>query len=351
MIGPRGAGQCRLSLPETAFFRGAKEGIGSLALSRLTIIVALAILPGCDGPANDSIRIAVVPKGTTHEFWRSVHAGAELAAKEAGNVEVIWKGPLQESDREGQINVIDDFVVQHVDGICLAPLDSQALVAPLQAAQDAGIPAVIFDSGLDDQQLPVSYVATDNRLGGVLAAERMAEVMGGKGDVILMRYNPGSESTLAREEGFLATLKEKYPEINILSSNQYAGTTPEQALDNCQQILLKYRDEVDGVFTVCEPNSTGMLGALDNSGLAGKVHFIAFDPNARLIEAMANGKIDGIVVQDPINMGYLAVKTMLAHLRGEKVERVIDTGEYMATPENMHAPEMEKLLHPVKFGE
>ena len=311
----------------------------------------LLVMPGCNEAAENSIRIAVIPKGTTHEFWRSVHAGAERAAQEAGNVEVIWKGPLQESDRDGQVNVIDDFIVQQLEGICVAPLDSQALVAPLQAAKDAGIPTVVFDSGLDDEQLPVSYVATDNYRGGVLAAERLAEVMGGEGGAILMRYQPGSESTLQREEGFLATLKEKYPDIKILSSDQYAGTTPEQALDNCQQILLKYRDDVNGVFTVCEPNSTGMLGALDNAGLAGKVHFIAFDPNGRLIEAMANGKIDGIVVQDPINMGYLSVKTMLAHLRGEKVEGFIDTGEYMATPENMHTPQMERLLHPVKFGE
>ena len=317
----------------------------------LRLALMLLVLPGCNEAAENSIRIAVIPKGTTHEFWRSVHAGAERAAQEAGNVEVIWKGPLQESDRDGQVNVIDDFIVQQLEGICVAPLDSQALVAPLQAAKDAGIPTVVFDSGLDDEQLPVSYVATDNYRGGVLAAERLAEVMGGEGGAILMRYQPGSESTLQREEGFLATLKEKYPDIKILSSDQYAGTTPEQALDNCQQILLKYRDDVNGVFTVCEPNSTGMLGALDNAGLAGKVHFIAFDPNGRLIEAMANGKIDGIVVQDPINMGYLSVKTMLAHLRGEKVEGFIDTGEYMATPENMHTPQMERLLHPVKFGE
>ncbi|HVA45806.1 MAG TPA: substrate-binding domain-containing protein [Pirellulales bacterium] len=323
----------------------------------------LALAAGCNGTAeqpasnqplaakNQSLRIAVIPKGTTHEFWHSVHAGAEQAAQEAGNVEIIWKAALKEDEREQQINLVDDFVVQHVDGICLAPLDSQALVAPVQAAKQAGIPTIIFDSNLDDADSPVSYVATDNYHSGVLAAERLAEVLQSAGDVILMRYNPGSESTLEREEGFLATLKEKYPKINVLSSNQYAGTTPEQALDNCQQMLLKYRDEVDGVFTVCEPNSTGMLGALDNAGLAGKVHFIAFDPNARLIEAMADGKIDGIVVQDPVNMGYLAMKAMLDHLQGKPVERTINTGEHMATPENMHTPQMEKLLHPVKVGE
>jgi ribose transport system substrate-binding protein len=327
-------------------------------------VLGLWMLAGCNHTATDgensatvnknkgqTLRIAVIPKGTTHEFWRSVHAGAKQAADEAGNVEVLWKGPLHEDDLGGQINIVDDFRVQQVDGICLAPLESQGLIAPVQAAKNDGIPTVIFDSALDKPDLAVAYVATDNYQGGVLAAERLAEVLGGKGGVILMRYNPGSESTYQREEGFLATLKQKHPEINILSSDQYAGGTPENALDMCQQMLLKYRDKVDGVFTVCESNNTGMLGALENEDLAGKVHFIAFDPNARLIQALSDGKVDGIVLQDPVNMGYLAVKTIVDHLRGHEVEPTVNTGEFVATPDNVHEPEMEKLLHPVKFGD
>lgn len=327
----------------------------------LLLLASLAsLLAGCGSTADDSslgdrgagaiYRIAVIPKGTSHEFWKSVHAGAEKAAQEAGNVEILWKGPIQEDDREGQINVVEDFRVQHVDGICLAPLDSQALVTPVRAAKDDGIPTVIFDSGLDELETIVSYVATDNGRSGELAADRMAEALENEGDVILMRYNPGSESTYQREEGFLKALKEKHPSINVISADQYAGITPEESLNNCQQILLKYRDEVRGVFTVCEPNSTGMLGALENSGLAGKVRFIAFDPNDRLIAAMAEHKVDGIVLQDPVQMGYLAVKTMIDHLNGREVEKVISTGEYVATPDNMHEPKYDTLLHPVQFG-
>lgn len=308
-------------------------------------------LPGAAEPKSKTLRIAVIPKGSTHEFWSSVHAGAEKAAQELGDVEILWKGPLQENDREQQINIVDDFRVQQVDGICLAPLDSQALIAPVEAARSEGIPTVIFDSGLDNAEVVVSYVATDNYHSGALAAERLAEVLAGKGNVILMRYQPGSESTLQREEAFLTTLKEKYPDIKIISSNQYAGSTAEQSLDNCQQMLLKYRDEVHGIFTVCESNSSGMLGALENEGLAGKVHFIAFDPNARLIDGMAEGKVDGIVLQDPVNMGYLAVKQMVAHLRGKRVEPTINTGEYVATPDNMHEPDIEKLLRPEQFAD
>lgn len=296
-------------------------------------------------------RLAVIPKGTTHEFWKSVHAGAEQAAKEAGNVEILWKGSLLENDRDGQISVVQDFVTQKVDGICLAPLDSQALIAYVREAKEAGIPTVIFDSGLDDESDIVSYVATDNYKGGVLAAQQMGKVLEGKGNVILMRYNPGSESTKQREDGFLDALKKDFPDAKILSSDEYAGTTPEASLEKCQTMFQKFKSELNGVFAVCEPNGTGMLGALEETGLAGKVKFITFDPSPRLIDAMTSGQCHGIVLQDPVKMGYTAVKTLVAHLNGQPVEKHISTGEYLATPANMKEPEMDKLLHPVQFGE
>jgi len=293
----------------------------------------------------------VIPKGTTHEFWKSVHAGAVRAAEELGGVEIYWKGPILENDREGQINVVQDFTTKQVDGICLAPLDSQALIASVSDAKQEGIPTVIFDSALSDESIIVSYVATDNYHGGVLAARELATQLGGQGDVILLRYNPGSESTEQREQGFLDTITGEYPEMNVLSSEEYAGTTPESSLDKAQQMLGKYSGEVDGVFSVCEPNAAGMLGALVETGLAGRVKFVGFDPNPRMVEALREGQMDGIVLQDPVQMGYLAVKTMVAHLRGEEVERRVPTGEYVATRENMDDPEMDKLLHPVQYEE
>jgi ribose transport system substrate-binding protein len=170
--------------------------------------------PGTSGAGTSGkkkYRIAVIPKGTTHEFWKSVHAGAENAARELGTVEILWKGPLQEDDRDGQISVVQDFVTRKVDGICLAPLDSQALIKYVREASQEGIPTVIFDSGLDDESDIVSYVATDNFNGGALAARQLGKVLEGKGGVILLRYNPGSESTQQREEGFLAALKQDFP--------------------------------------------------------------------------------------------------------------------------------------------
>ncbi|MBI1346126.1 substrate-binding domain-containing protein [bacterium] len=334
-------------------------------MTGLTIFALAVGLSGCgtaksdtagtggadSGDAVKPLRIAVIPKGTTHEFWKSVHFGAEKAAKEVGDVEIIWKGPVLENDREGQIQVVQDFIVQKVDGICLAPLDSQALVEYVSQSAEKGIPVVIFDSGLDRDESIVSYVATDNRKGGELAAHRLAEVMGKTGDAVLLRYNQGSESTFQREEGFLEVLRKEYPDINILESEEYAGTTPQESLAKAQQVLQKHRDTIDGIFAVCEPNATGVLQALTELELAGKVKFVAFDPNVPLVNGLKDHKVDGIVLQDPVQMGYESVKTMVTQIRTGLVPKRISTGEYVATPENMDETRMRELLDPPQFGE
>lgn len=294
------------------------------------------------------LRIAVIPKGTTHIYWKSVHAGAVQAAKDLGDVEILWKGPLLENDRDGQINVVQDFVANKVDGICLAPLDKQALVGPVKDAVEGGIPVVIFDSALQDESKIVSYVATDNRKGGELAARHMGALLGGKGNVILLRYNAGSESTEQREEGFLDALKAQFPDIVILSSD-YAGTTPEQSLDKATQVLTNFKDKVNGIFAVCEPNASGILIALKETQLAGNVKFVAFDPSEDLIRAMEEKICHGIVLQDPVTMGYQSVQSIVKSIRGEQIEKRIGTGEFLATPENYQSPEINKLLNPDRF--
>jgi ribose transport system substrate-binding protein len=274
-----------------------------------------------------------------------VHAGAERAAEEAGNVEIIWKGPAQESNTAGQIEVVQNMITQQVDGLCLAPNHSEALISVVQEAGDEGIPVVIFDSGLGEGADFVSYVASDNRHGGKIAAERLAHVLGEQGGVILLRYRAGSESTGERETGFLEQIAE-YPNIRVLSSDQYGEATALSAMQTANDLLLKHQDEVAGVFAVCEPNCHGLLQALEQAGLAGKVKFVAFDPSDILIQAMKEGSLHGIVIQDPVNIGYMAVKTMVAHLEGERVEPRIATGEYVATPENMDTEQFRQLLYP-----
>ena len=327
----------------------------------LPVIVFVAVLVifialGCKQKeeTENKYSIAVIPKGTTHVFWKSIHAGAlkaEQELKDAGlDVEVIWKGPLKEDDRESQIRVMEDFVTRGVSGIVLAPLDDMALRVPVKNAVDYGIPVVIIDSGLISEDY-TSFVATDNEIGGRKGGQRLAEILGGKGKVIMLRYQEGSASTMKREQGFLDVLKEKYPEIEVVSSNQYGGATTESAYLASESLLSPLRKSdgsltIDGIFCPNESTTFGMLRALEDSGLAGKVKYVGFDSSDRLVLALRKGYIQGLVLQDPINMGYLGVKTIVAHLRGEKVEKLIDTGSSMATPENMDEPKMKNLLEP-----
>ena len=296
------------------------------------------------------LRIAVIPKGTSHQFWRSVHSGAEAGAKEAGGVEVLWKGPETEADTSGQIAVVKNFITNRVDGIVLAPNHSQSLMDVVSEANAENIPVVIFDSGLGKGPKIVSYVATDNHKGGVLAGKCLAEAIGHQGKVIMLRYNPGSESTEQREVGFLEAMAEEKG-IEVLSSDQYAGTKTEEALAKATQLLNKYRDQVTGIFAVCEPNCNGVLEALVQTGLVGKVKFVAFDPSDTLIRGMEKNAVSGIVLQDPFEMGRQSVLALAKHLRKETVESVISTGEYVATPDNQAKPPYDRLLRPEQHGQ
>jgi len=325
---------------------------------RLGSVLALAlVLLGCGSSQRDgsrggkgnSYRVAVIPKGTTHEFWKSIHAGAVQAAQElAGKgvkVDVIWKGPLREDDREQQVQVVEGFLSQGVSGIVLAPLDNRALVGPVEEAKRAGVPTVIIDSGLESDSI-VSFVATDNSRGGALAADRLGTLLGGKGNVLLLRYAEGSASTTAREQGFLDEIKAKFPGIVIVSSDQYAGATRETAKRASENLLNRFGGSLQGIFTPNESSTIGMLLALQDIGKAGTVKFVGFDASAILLDAMKAHQLDGVAVQNPMRMGYLGVMTMIDHLRGQSVPRRIDTGVTLVTPENMDQPAMQQLVHP-----
>ena len=190
---------------------------------------AVMLSSGCSGTdtTEENITIAVIPMGTTHEYWKTIHAGSVKASRELG-VNIIWKGPLKEDDRDEQIQIVENFIAANVNAIVLAPLDDRALVRPVSEAKNRGIPTVIIDSALQED-FHVSFVSTDNYRGGVMGAEYIGKLMQGRGKLILVRVNEGSASSTNREEGFLDTIKSTFPEIEILSDNQYAGITTETA--------------------------------------------------------------------------------------------------------------------------
>ena len=314
------------------------------------LLIAFALLAGaCSGQSSDgAITVAVIPKGTSHAFWQSIHAGAEKAAQEL-NVTVVWRGPLREDDRDSQVTEVENAIARGVAGIALAPLDESALVAPVSSAMKRKIPVVIFDSGLKGDEY-VSFVATDNEAGGRLAGEHLAKLLHGQGRVVLLRYAEGHDSTTKREEGFLGAIRQS-PGLEIVSANQFGGADVEGAYKRAEALLssLKTPDgqlAVDGIFCPNESVTFAMLRVLQDNGWAGKVRFIGFDASENLVKGLRARQIDGLVIQDPVKMGYLGVKTLVSHIRGQTVERRIDTGVQLVTPDRMDAPDVKELLQP-----
>ena len=307
-----------------------------------SLVLLLAACGGASHPEDARPRVAVIPKGNTHLFWKAVEKGA-LAGGERAGLEVVFKGPLQENDRAQQIQLVQQFVSEGVAGLALAPLDHAALVQVVGAARARAIPVVIFDSDLDGTPGVdfASFVATDNKKGGEVAGQHLAGLLGGKGKVVLLRYQVGSASTEAREEGFLAAARAAGLEVTV--DNRFAGATAGEA----KTVALNLADELraaQGVFASNESATNGMLLALEQLGLAGQLRFVGFDASPPLVAGLAAGKLDALVVQDPVRMGELAVTTLAAAMRGERVEPRIDTGARLATRETMNDPEIARLL-------
>lgn len=313
------------------------------------LIIALAACAACRASDNGRgadrgpLKIAVIPMGTTHEFWKAVHAGALTAARELG-VEIVWKGPLKEDDRNEQIQVVETLAGAGVDALVLSSLDDRALLRPVADARRTGIPTVIFNSALQGDE-HVAFISTDNFQGGAMAARALGQLAAGRGRLVLMRLKEGVEGTTKREEGFLSTLRAEFPAITVLSDNQYAGTSTEMAYQTMENLLSRFTG-VDAVFTPNESTTFGALRALQDHGLAGKVIHVGFDASAKLIEALEKREIRGLVLQDPFAMGYLSLKTAVAYLRGEPFEKTVATALVLATPENMNEPAVRRLLRP-----
>lgn len=312
----------------------------------LFLVLPLFLLAALGAGEAAPLTIAVIPKGTTHEFWKAVEAGARQAEAEykaAGrSVRVIWKGPLKEDDRTAQIDVVQTFISKGVSGLVLAPLDAKALAAPVEQAAAAGIPTVVIDSALASEK-QASFVATDNRAGGRLAGERLLAVAKAPVRVVMLRYLSGSASTEEREAGFLEALKDK-PGVEILSADQHGGATRESALTAAQNLLTRHAAQVTAVFTPNESTSAGMALALEQAGLAGRTVHVGFDTSAPLIAAVKAGRIHGLVAQDPKGMGYLGVKTLVERLDGKEVKPRTDTPVKLITPDNLDRPEIQALL-------
>lgn len=288
-------------------------------------------------------RIAVIPKAVGFDYWETVHAGAEAAAKDLGNVNIIWKGTSAETDINGQISMIEDFINQHVDALVVAATDAKALVPVLQQAQKSGIKVITIDSGTDPQ-VSDSFVATDNVHAAAEAADEMNKLLGGKGDVALIPFVPGAATSNEREQGFKDELK-KYPGLHLVAT-EYSQSDYNKALSVTEDILTSHPN-LAGIFAANEPGALGAAQAVKERGLQGKVKIIGFDAAPNEIQALQDGTIQALIVQNPYKIGYDGVEEAVADLEGKSVDKHVDTGATVVTKDNMNDPEIQKLLYPL----
>lgn len=327
-------------------------------MRNLMLMMMLAVvLNGCgnrtetEGGSGGVRKIAVIPKGTSHAFWKSVEAGARQAGEEFG-VEILWDGPQKETEIDRQRAILENMLNQDAAAVAIAPLDEQGMARPIQNVIRQGVPVVIFDSNVDAEGY-VSFVATDNEVGGGLGGLRMNAVLAERGveaaQIMVLRYSEGSGSTLRREKGFVDRVTEAG---HTVVAEQFTDGTPEGALTVASNMLAGLVSEgrltVQGIFASNESTSVGLLRALERLGRTGVdvsgTVVVGFDSSPDLVAALESGAFDALVVQNPKRMGYLAVQTLVAHLDGEPVEAAIDTGAELVVKESLATPMIRELL-------
>ena len=294
------------------------------------------------GGTEESRRIAVIPKETASVYWEGVRQGALKAAEEEG-YDILWNGPEIETDRERQIQIIEDMIAQRVSGIVLAPSDRRALVPAVEKVAARGIPCVIVDSAVDTEQY-LSYLATDNYQGGVLAARQIGEVLDGQGKIFIVEWTPSSGSTDARLKGFRKTLADEFPGIEIVDAKYPNPPTMDKARDVTQDMLTRNAD-VDALFACNATTSGGALTALrDFQRGDRRIKMVGFDAWPMVVAGLEKGELDGLIIQNPYKMGYEGVKSIVRHLKGEPVSKQINTGVQVITQDRLRDPKVRQLL-------
>lgn len=293
--------------------------------------------------AEERLRFALVPKGTTHQFWQTVKSGADAAGKEF-NAEILFNGPSKENSVPEQIDIVRNFATQGVDGVAVAATDKAALVTPVEELVGKGIPVVVVDSAIEPDA-SFSFIATDNVAAARLAAQEMGRLLNGKGKVAVLNFKKGSGTSDEREQGFLEGIKE-FPGIEVVA-REYTESDVGNAVSKTQSILTAHPD-LNGLFASNEPNVIGAATVLEENRLAGKIKLIGFDAADAEIDDLKKGTVQALIVQDPFKMGYEGIKALAMLVRGQGTpEKRIDTGAKVVTKENLDTPEMQKLVYPL----
>lgn len=318
-----------------------------------TLCLGALLMAGCGGEApapatsdapaaKGALRIAVIPKGLSHQFWLTVKAGAEAAGKEAG-AEILWQGPAKETEIVRQINIVQDMINSNVSAIVMAACDSTALIQPIDQALKAGIPVITIDSGVNSD-LPLSFVATDNVAAARAGADKLAELIGGAGQVGVIPFVAGAGTSEMREQGFKEGMA-AHSGVQIVAT-LYCDSDVAKAM-NAAQDMMTANPELKGIFAANEAAAIGAAQAIRAAGKAGQVKLVAFDGSEEEINGLKEGVIQALIVQRPFEMGNLGVKAALNAIAGKPVDKRIDTGVTIVTMENFNEPEIQKLLNPL----
>jgi len=315
--------------------------------SRLLLVLIFAALALASCQKRTKKLIGVVPKATSHLFFVSIHAGVDAAAREFG-VDILWNGPREETEYSRQIEIVDSMIARHVDGLAISATDHSALVKPVERAIAAGIPVTVFDSGLDITGY-VTFVATDNYAAGQTAARRLAALVNGKGKVAELMHKPGGMSTVDRERGFEEVMAKEFPAIQVVA-RQYGMADRAKSRQAAEDILTAHPD-LNGMFASAEANSIGAVQAIKSRGLSGKIKLVTFDSSDMHIQALKDGTIDLMLVQDPYRIGYEAVRSLVMKLTGQTPSRQINLEVHEIRKSDLDQPDVQALLFPKLMNE
>lgn len=332
-----------LTLVMVACAPAAAPAAPAAAATEAPAAVEATEAPAADAAADSGAKpyIPIISKGFQHQFWQAVKSGAEQAATDL-NVDITFEGPETEAMVDKQLEMMETALDKNPSAICIAALDSQALVPLLERAKEAGIPVVGFDSGVDSD-IPVTTAATDNIAAAGVAADKMAELIGGSGEIALIVHDQTSRTGIDRRDGFVNRIKEAYPDINIVDI-QYGSGDHLKSTDLAKAIIQAHPD-LKGFFGANEGSAIGVLNAVNELGLNGKIVVIGYDSGKQQMDAIRDGSEAGAITQNPVGIGYKCVESAVAALNGETLEKVTDTGFFWYDKSNIDSDEIKPLLY------
>ncbi|GGM44711.1 ABC transporter substrate-binding protein [Dactylosporangium sucinum] len=292
------------------------------------------------GGGDEKPYIALISKGFRHQFWQAVKAGAEQAAKEF-NVTVTFEGAQEEGNVEQQIQLLQTVIDKKPDAIGFAAIDSQAAGPLMQQAKNDKIPVIAFDSGVDSD-VPITTAATNNLAAAAEAAKHMAEKIGHEGKIAMVVHDQTSVTGVQRRDGFVDYMKKNEPKIQIVDT-QYSGD-PLKATDLAKAIITANPD-LKGIYGSNEGAAIGVLHAVQERGLTGKMTVVGFDSGKDQIDAIKAGTMAGAITQNPVGIGYETVKAAVAAIKGETLPKTVDTGFYWYDKANIDDPKISAVLY------